>query len=433
MSGIDAVWLHLEESTHRMNIAAVLWFDEPVEWERLRVVLRQRLVEAFPRLRQRVVPSWLPLAPPTWEDDPAFDLDAHLQRTPLPAPGGQAALEQLVGELMSTPLDTSRPPWRLQLVEGFGQGSALLACLHHSLGDGVALARLLLSLADAPPGAIDPTPASGPSAGHPGRPPRGIGRVARLLASLPGLGLLALRGLLAFGKLLGMRADPRTPLRRPLTAAKRVAWSAPIALEEVKALGRAVQGTLNDVLLAAVTGALRRYLLERGSPARTLRALIPVNLRPLDEPRPMGNRFGLIFLPLPVEARDPRTRLRGLGRHMGRIKRSPEAAVTHGLLRLLGWLPAWLERRLVRHFGSRATLVMTNVPGPRQPVRLAGARVGGVMFWVPQTGHLGLSVSIFSYAGRLTLGVASDAGVLPEPRRLIEAFQEELAALAQGG
>ncbi|MFP2901788.1 WS/DGAT domain-containing protein, partial [Corallococcus sp. 4LFB] len=194
---------------------------------------------------------------------------------------------------------------------------------------------------------------------------------------------------------------------------------------------RTLGGTVNDVLLTAVTGALRRYLATRDAPLEDVHALVPVNLRPLDAPVPreLGNRFGVVFLRLPVHLAEPRRRLREVAKRMEHLKRSPEAVLTSGMLELLGHTPAALERAVVDVMGTKASLVATNVPGPRQPVSLAGTRLGGLTFWVPQAGHVGLGISLFSYAGQVTVGVASDASRVPDPGALVSAFQEELAAL----
>jgi WS/DGAT/MGAT family acyltransferase len=448
MSSVDAAWLRMEEPANLMMITAVLWFDEPPDWERLKAVVRERMVERFPRFRQRVVVPEGILGVPRWEDDPAFDLDAHVEHLVVPPPGDRAALEELVSQWMSTPLERSRPLWQLHMVEGFGQGGALLARLHHALADGIALARVLLSLMDeSAEGHFTPEPA-----GRREPQPRllklvrgartvvkgtraALKRGAELISEPIQMGDLVrtgARGAATLARLAAMPADPPTALRGALGTAKRAAWSDPMALEEVKAIGRAMESTINDVLLAALTGALRRYLVERGGVPEDLRAFIPVNLRPLNEPIPreLGNRFGLVFLELPVKEEEPRRRLRELKRRMDALKRSPEAAVTFGLLGVVGLMPTPVEQRVVELLGPRGTLVMTNVPGPRYAVYLAGTKLAGLMFWVPQAGKVGLGVSIFSYAGQVTVGVSVDAGLVPDPHRLVSAFREELRTLA---
>ncbi|GHG68028.1 wax ester/triacylglycerol synthase family O-acyltransferase [Comamonas sp. JC664] len=447
MSSVDALWFHMEEPANLMMITAVLWFEGRLDFDRLKAVVRERLVERYPRFRQRAVPGLLGL--PHWEDVPALDLDAHLSWLEVPPPGDRAALESLVGQWMSTPLERSRPLWQFHVVTGAHGGDVLLARLHHCLADGMALARVLLTLTDgAEASAAFEMPEPGP------RPERGglaswvqgarvmagtaraVWRKGAELAAEPILAgdllVQGARGAAAMGKLLMTPPDPRTSLRGPLGTQKRAAWSDPVPLERVKAVGRALGGTVNDVLLTAVTGALRRYLESLGEPPEDLHALVPVNLRPLDAPVPreLGNHFGVVFLRLPVSLGTPLRRLQELTRRMERLKRSPEAVLTFGALELLGHTPAALERWVVDTFGSKASLIATNVPGPREPVSLAGTRLEGLTFWVPQTGHLGLGISLFSYAGQVTVGIAADAGRVSDPHALIQAFHEELDALA---
>jgi WS/DGAT/MGAT family acyltransferase len=236
-------------------------------------------------------------------------------------------------------------------------------------------------------------------------------------------------------RLLARPKDPATRLKGPLHVAKRCAWSAPIPLEDVKAIGHQLQATVNDVLISAVGGALRKYLMDRGDSVDglRLRAVVPVNLRPPDDLARLGNRFGLVFLPIPVGEADPLARLATVKRRMDRIKRSPEAFVTFLLLRLIGHTTPGIVSFAIRLFGKKATAVMTNVPGPRQPISMCGEKVDGLMFWVPQSGRLGLGVSILSYAGSVRVGVATDAALAPDPECIVEAYAgalEELRAAA---
>ncbi len=450
LASVDAAWLRMEEPTNLMMITAVLWFDEHPDWERLKTVLRERLVERFPRFRQRLVEPEGLLAAPHWEEDPAFELEAHLGHAVVPPPGDRDALEALVSQWMSTPLERSRPLWQFHLVDGFGQGGALLVRIHHSLADGIALARVLLSLMD-DTAEEHFTPEPPPKAEAPSTPGwmkllRGARAVAsgtraawrrgaELISEPIQVGDLVrggARGAVALSRLALMPSDPPTVFRGKLGMVKRAAWSDPIPLEEVKAIGRAMESTINDVLLAALTGALRRYQEERGGPVEDLRAFIPVNLRPLDAPIPreLGNRFGLVFLDLPVKEVEPRRRLRELKQRMDVLKRSPEAALTFGMLGMVGMAPLSVERAAVEVLAAKGTLIMTNVPGPRHPVYLAGTKLAGLMFWVPQSGKVGLGVSIFSYAGQVTIGVSVDAGLVPDPHRLVSDFRDELRALA---
>jgi WS/DGAT/MGAT family acyltransferase len=453
MSHADAAWLHMDRPTNLMVITGVLWFDEQPDWEGVRERIRQRMVERFPRFRQRVVEGRAPLSGPHWEDDPHFDPDLHFHRVALPAPGDRAALEAFVADLMAEPLDRSKPLWQFQLVDGYGEGGALIGRIHHCIADGIALGRVLLSLTDESP---DVGIAPDDGAGSPGRrrgPLRALVRPAASVVSAArgatttlaheavevGKHPSHLRDLTASGrddlealaKLLFMGADPPTPLKGELGVAQRVAWSEPMPLDEVKAIGHRTGTTINDVLLSAVAGALRRYLSVRGAPAEDLTALVPFNLRPLDEPLPsdLGNRFGLVFLPLPVGIDDPRRRLDEVHRRMEEIKSSPEGAISYGVLDAIGRTPTQIEKLFVDLFTTKGSAVITNVPGPRQPVYMAGTPVRGVLVWAPCSGGVAMSVSIFSYAGEVTIGLMVDAGLVPDPEAIISAFEREVGSL----
>jgi diacylglycerol O-acyltransferase len=444
-TSIDAAWLRMDQPTNLMMIVGVLMFDEPLDFARLQAVIEQRLL-SFSRFRQRVTYPQGPDGPPHWEDDPTFDLRSHLRRIALPAPGDQQALEQIVSDFMSTPLDPTKPLWQFHLVEGFGTGCALLSRLHHCIADGIALVRVLLSMTDA-------TADGEPPAAHSSTAPSGLLRSAskaaaaaqkvagealsrgqqiwddplRLLDMLQdGVGSVA-----AMGKLLTLPPDPPTLLKGELGVVKLAVWSQPIPIETVKQVGRVTASTINDVLLACVAGALRQYLLGRGAAidGLSIRAAVPVNLRPLDAPVGLGNQFSLIFLSLPVGLDHPLERLIALKENMDSLKSSAEALVAWGILNAIGAVPQDIQRRVVSMFGSKATGVMTNVPGPKQTIYFAGKPVRDIMFWVPQSGYLGLGVSILSYAGQVRLGICTDAGLVPDPNQLVAAFHAEFDLL----
>lgn len=237
------------------------------------------------------------------------------------------------------------------------------------------------------------------------------------------------------GKLAFMPFDPRTRLKGRLGVHKVVTWSHPIPLEDVRSVGKALASTVNDVLLTAVAGALHRYLSRHDAvPAgMSVRAVVPVNLRADHDPATLGNRFGLVFLPLPVGPARPVERLRELKRHMDRIKRSAEAMVVYTLLRVFGATSGLVEAGVVRLLGRKATAVMTNVPGPREHLYLCGSRIDDVVFWVPQSGRLGLGVSIFSYGGRVRIGIAADEGLIADPETLVADFEQALVELGAAG
>jgi diacylglycerol O-acyltransferase / wax synthase len=455
MSYADAAWLQMDQPSNLMVITGVLWFEGRPDWDGVAETIRARLVERFPRFRQRVVEGGGPLSGPYWEDDPDFDLERHLHRIALARPGDREVLEAFVAHQMAIPLDRSMPLWEFHLVDGYEDGAALVGRVHHCIADGIALARVLFSLTDESPDAgIAPhDPQAERADGRPGRLGRltGLatdatslarslaGRVARETIETgrnPGR-LRELAGELAgegresaetLAKLLFSGADPRTPLKGELGVPQRVAWSSPIPLEDVKAMGHVTGTTANDVLLAAIAGALRRYLEARGGSVDELTTFVPFNLRPLDQPLPpkLGNRFGLVFLRLPVGIEDPRSRLDEVHHRMQRIKRSPEGLISYAVLEAIGRAPARVEKALLGLFTARGSAVTTNVPGPEQPVYMAGTKVRGLLVWAPRSGDVSMSLTSISYDGEVTLGLMSDAGLVPDPEAIVAAFEREL-------
>jgi WS/DGAT/MGAT family acyltransferase len=212
-------------------------------------------------------------------------------------------------------------------------------------------------------------------------------------------------------------------------------WSSNISLEEIKRIGHLMGGTVNDILLSALTGAFRRYLEERGETidGLNIRSILPVNLRPPEELDQMGNRFGLVFLSLPIGTRDPLKRLVTLKRRMNAIKDTPEAVVAFGILGAIGLSPTQVEDIIISIFGMKGTAVITNVPGPRQPLYFAGQKIETLMFWVPTPANLAMGVSIISYAGQVILGVTTDEGLIPDPENILRSFYEELEYLKRWG
>jgi WS/DGAT/MGAT family acyltransferase len=440
LSAIDSAWLRMEDPTNLMTITGVMSFEEPVPFEVLKEVIEDRFL-AHRRFRQRVVESKVPFRNPRWEDDEHFSLSRHLHRTALPAPGDQKALEALVSDLMSTPLDLSRPLWQMHHIENYRGGTAVVGRIHHTIGDGLALMPVLLDMTETAEGVraseaatsqlIRKKPApreEQPDDDGPMELPKKV------------LDAIKMGGGAAWtlGKLVALPADPSTPFKGELGTAKKAAWSDAIPLDDIKALGRRLGATINDVLLSAVSGALRFHLEERGiAPERDLqlRAVVPVNLRPPGDTS-LGNRFGLVFLPLPLGTADPLERLKKLKERMDEIKRSPEAGVTYAVLQAMGATSENLEEQALRLFGKKATAVATNVPGPREPLYMHGRRMRSLMFWVPQSGRLGLGVSILSYAGTVRVGIATDAGLLPDPGQIVAAYHralEELDGAVGGG
>ena len=453
MSKVDTAWLRMEQPTNLMMITGVVGLDDPIDMSRLLETLEQRFL-AFRRFRQKAVlgptGAW-------WEFDEDFDIRTHVRRVALPGKADRAELETLVAELASTPLDHSRPLWQFHVVENAPGGPALISRIHHCIADGIARVQVFLSL-------TDPTPEGRPSARDPdtwrSRRAQESNVFRRLLEpARDGVEWAMYAGQTVVGEALRIVEEPTRAVDHAAAAAevlqelvnsltlsddpptrfkgrpgvrKQAAWAEPLDLSEVKAVSRAFGCTVNDVLISAVTGALRAYLLERGDALEDgleIRATVPVNLRRLEHARELGNHFGLVFLPLPVGEDNPLERLYRINASMNELKASKQAAVAFGLLQALGMGPGFLQKPALDLLSRKATAVLTNVPGPRRPLWLAGSQVRDMMFWVPQNGTIGLGISILSYAGKVFFGLITDRRLVPNPGRIIERFHPEFEKL----
>ena len=324
----------------------------------------------------------------------------------------------------------------------------MISRIHHCIADGIALSRVLLSLTDAQPDAgIAPPREETDGRGLLGSvvapvkfgaqlAEAGLHEGIEILAHpVSELTALAERGS-AEARALAKLLLTSTPTPRPCCAASSASLAGSPGRSGCRSrtsrrIGHATGTTVNDVLIAAMTGALHRYLSRRDSLVDEIRAMVPFNLRPLDEPLPreLGNRFGLVYLTLPVGIADPADRLAEVHRRMEAIKHSPEGVLSYGILEVIGLTPPQIEQRLLDVFAQKTSAVMTNVPGPRDPVYFAGTRLAGVVGWVPAAGTIGMGMSIFSYDDGVTVGFQVDAGLVPDPETIVTDYEREVAAL----
>lgn len=387
----------MEEPRNLMMISALLEFSTVMPRELAAEVLQKRLL-IHERFCMRVDESG---SRPCWRGTDV-DMNYHLQSEQLDS--RQQLLER-IEELVAKPLDRSRPLWQFHLFDFDGK-SAMLARLHHALGDGVALMRVLMNLADPPQGGQGPLRPPVPRP-HLGAWPTALMRLLKLVFTHP---------------------DPPSPLKGELGTRKCAATSRAFPLTDLKNAAHDLGVGLNDLLMVYLSRALRDYLSERGHQVEglELHAVMPVDLRQYRDEH-LGNRFGMVFLSLPIGNAYADRGVKLIKRRMDELKASPEASVVAWLIRLLAVLPSLLDRLLVSFFGTKATLVATNLPGPREPLELAGCRLSNIVYWVPLSGRLGLGVSFVSYDGQLQMGVFSDAGLIPDPGRLVELFEQNIA------
>lgn len=458
MSGVDTAWLRMDSPGNLMMIVGVEIFDTPIAYDDLCRRLAAGLLK-FDRFRQRVEEDatghW-------WVDDPDFRIERHVRRVRLRGRGGDAQLEALVARLASQPLDPAHPLWQYHLVEGYGQGSALIVRIHHCIADGIALVRVTLSLDDgaAPSAGVGKARAAAPSpqeahdaGGLFGAVVEPIAHAAQLAAGAAGeaiarsidvatglasdadaraaLGTLGVRVASDALKIALMADDSPTRLKGKPSGRKAVAWNQPMPLGEVRAVCKVLGVSVNDVLLSCVAGALQRYLEAHGefTGGKEIRAMVPVNLRPPDEPLTLGNRFGLVPLTLPVGIANPVERLYDVRRRMNDLKDGYQGQLAYALLAAIGYAPGPLQSLVLEYLAHKGTAVMTNVPGPRSAIEIFGHRVARAMFWVPQSGDIAVGVSILSYDGSVQFGMITDVAVCDDPQRIVDAFEPEFDRL----
>ena len=461
MSPVDALWLNMDTPENLMVIEGVMMFAAPIDAARAAVALRMRLPDRYPVFRQIPVASRNPLGGYNWVDAVDFDIDDHIVVAQLDRPGDDETLQRYVSGLMSQPLDRDKPLWQIHIVYGYGEGSAMVARFHHALADGTALARVLLELTDDEPDE-DLKQADRQrrqSAGNGGGPSSSLPSLGGLVGSATGAVNDAVRGGLHTMSRIADLADPArfqdamnlagstpeivnklllagrpdSPLTGAVGVEKVAVWSRPHDLVEIKDSGRRMDATINDMMVAAVAGAIRTHIIDHGGDPQDLATMVPVNLRPLDKPLPreLGNKFALVMLNLPIGADSPQARVEQASRRMDTIKSSPEAVLTFGVIEALGAINPQFARTMIDFFSAKGVGVTTNVPGPRWPRYFAGVPVTSVLGWAPSAGMQTLNECIFSFDGTIRVGFKADRENVPDPHSLVAAFDSELIDLSQ--
>ncbi|HEU5039010.1 MAG TPA: wax ester/triacylglycerol synthase family O-acyltransferase [Nocardioides sp.] len=417
---VDDVWLAMDQPDNLMVVEGLMVVSGELDRATYLELLRERVVDRFPRFRQRARWSWFPWPGQWWEDDPDFDLERHVHEVTLPAPGDDAVLQDHVSAFLSRSLDRQHPLWDVQVLRGYEGGTAIYTRLHHALADGTALLRVILSLADEEP-ALPVAQSSGPW----------LLRSARsTLRALPGVGRLVQTPAVAEHLLVARR--PESPLSAPPHHAKAAVWAPPIDIADLQGLRRATGTTVTDVVMSVLAGTLRRWLLTHGAePRDDLPTMVPVDLRGLAAVRPedLGNQFALVLLDLPVSVDSALGRLVETAARMRAIKESPEAWLTYGLLETMGIMHPRVRVLVTDFFARKATGVTTSVRGPDEPLHLAGLPITRLWGWAPMSADQSISTSIMGYAGQVHVGFKVDATAVPDPQVLVTGIHEELAEL----
>ena len=453
LSSLDAGFLQLENDHQQMHVGSLLVFEGPAPTYDELAAHVQSCLGSLLRHRQRVQRMPLDLARPVWVDDPHFLLDYHLRHTAIPTPGRDAQLRALFGRVLSQRLDPDRPLWELWFVEGLTGGRwALITKTHHAMIDGLAGNELMEVLLDATPEAR-PRPVQ---AWHPAAPPSRLGLTASGLAGIARLpvdtaraaGGTARRGIgspAALAKAGAVRAyglasvgrraaAPTSVLNGPLGPHRRWGW-ARAELADVKRVKVAAGCSVNDVVLAAVAGGFREYLLARGEDVEstTIRSLVPVSVRTDEHRGQLGNHVTALFAELPVGVDGPRERLAVVAHQMTELKGSGQSIGIESILAAADFVPATLMTlgaKVYARAGQRVVnTVTTNIPGPQYPLYLLGHPMLELFPYIPVAQSVRISIGILSYDGHLTIGVTGDYDAVPDIDVLCDAIERALAEL----
>lgn len=413
----DAIYLHMEQPDNLMYISGVITFARPLDVDAVQRTFGEKLLK-FGRFRQ-IPQTAKTLSGYRWIEADQVDTAAHFHTHALPTPGDKATLEAAISALVSTPLPRDKPLWDMHIFHGYDGGSALVARIHHSIGDGIALVYVMLSSMEVFD--EDENKESAPTTSRKKRPS---------LASQIGRPIgLAIRTPAALERILTAKPDPQTVLKGELGIAKHVTWSQPIPLHEIKAIGKSADATINDLLLTLLAGTLRDYLLEAGEVlTEEIHVAVPVNVRPMSKAYKLGNQLGSISLALPILEPDRWERLRLLKQRMDGLKTSPELLISYAATRIIGMLPKERARTILNNSRAKTSALVSNVPGPRTPIGLAGQAADTLMFWGPLTARGTLGISIISYDGRVNIGTFCDKNVIPHPEKIIDGFTDQFNA-----
>lgn len=478
ISGVDIAWLRMDTPTNLMIINSMLIIDS-IDFEAFKTTVRHRFL-TFSRFTKRPVCH---SGQYFWEVDPYFDLDNHVHKVALTGRADKASLQAYLADQLSVTFDPAKPLWQIQFVENYQDGVAVILRVHHCYADGISLVSVFNSITDSSPnikaftggdsnlddssavdtsfknvsssgsehqhskaGSTNSQHSPGPDELYPwplyqqfiDNAVSWVEKYSRvgLKASEEGVHLLrdpelvktyandCLKVASEVGKLVLLPPDPETSLKGKLGARKKCAWSEPVSLTYIKEIAHGLGCKVNDLLMSCVAGALRERMQEAGDnvEGHTIHVTVPVNIRPAgddESPKALGNYFGTVFVPLPVGIANPIERVYKLKHDMIALKKSFQPGVSFGLLFAAGLMPKQVQKPLMDVFAKKTSAVMSNVPGSQEHRYFAGAKIKEQMFWVPQTGGVGLGLSIISYAGQVQFGLIADAKLFPDPNKVV--------------
>lgn len=450
LSNMDAMIWKLEESTGLVTVTGVLELDQIPDINNIKKVVNDRLLR-HNRFRQKIVVKNGQL---TWVEDELFNINAHIHRIGLPSPCDNTALQEVISQLMSQPLDQSKPLWQFHIIENLvSEKATFLARLHHSIGDGISLIKVLFSLTHLTAElSLEPLPSFEKkeekelsfleSAIKNVEDALGAGNdllqeAQKVVANKPDNILEKIKSgfnsTLEVGKMLGSKPEAAKLYKGKASVMKRAAWSKAFDIKKVKAIRKASGGTINEVLLAALTGAIRNHMLHHGIRIREdFPIAIPVSLH--DEKSMMTmevelqNKIGALPLQLPVQEFEHLKIIEIIKKRSEAMKKSPLPLASYSLANAIGGaISKEIQQNMAEFLGNSIMASVSNVPGPQLPLFCAGCEVEDMMFWIPQSHAIGMGISIISYNGKVRMGITTDDAIVTDPEYIVSEFEDELA------
>lgn len=442
LSKVDHVMYDMNKPNSLVTITGKMVLETKLSKERLRQIIENRFL-LHERFKKKVIHKF---GKPFWRTDEAFNVDAHIHHIALPDKGNYKELQSIVSDLISQPLDSDKPLWQVHLIDNYNGGSVLIWRIHHAIADGIALVKVLFALTAEtksasliPPSLIKSEEEeqhtlredithlfnSGKEWLHNAEE---LWQDKHKLETTLSDSVKVSKELanLFFGK-----SVKKSLYKGELCSTKKAAWSEALPLPAIKAISKLLGVTINDILLALITGALRRHLIfHQQELSEPIRVVVPVNIRKKGEQIKIHNKIGMLSIELPVHIRNAEKRIAYIHEKTELLKHSFEPFLIYSLMNLMAdVLPSKIEDMVADYLGTQITGVMTNVPGPSHAIYIGGQKIKDIMFWVPQTGPLGMGISIISYNNRVCLGVVTDTHIVEDPDYIVKSYCREFKAL----